>query len=66
MIDTNVLLAWGAVYRKLLPGEILFREQTHCHFYCQVVSGQLRWTNVDDEGSEYLQGHVNSGECIGA
>ncbi|XVJ67279.1 MAG: Crp/Fnr family transcriptional regulator [Lacibacter sp.] len=65
MIDTNILLAWGATYRKLLPGEILFREQTHCHFYYQVVSGQLRWTNVDDEGSEYLQGLVNSGECIG-
>jgi CRP-like cAMP-binding protein len=65
MIDTNVLLAWGAVYRKLLPGEILFREQTHCHFYYQVVSGQLRWTNVDDDGSEYLQGLVNAGECIG-
>lgn len=65
MIDTNVLLAWGAAYRKLLPGEILFKEQTHCHFYYQVVSGQLRWTNVDDDGSVYLQGLVNACECIG-
>lgn len=65
MIDTNVLLAWGAAYRKLFPGEILFKEQTHCHFYYQVVSGQLRWTNVDDEGGEYLQWLVSSGECIG-
>lgn len=65
MIDLDILLAWGATYKKLAPDEILFKEGTTCSFYYQVVSGQMRWVNVNEEGKEYLQTLVEPGECVG-
>lgn len=65
MIDLDILLAWGATYKKLAPEEILFKEGTACNFYYQVVSGQMRWINVNEEGKEYLQTLIEPGECVG-
>ena len=65
MIDTHVLLARGASYKKLIPGEILFAEGEECEYYYQIVRGQLRWVNFNKEGDEYLQTLVEKGESIG-
>jgi CRP/FNR family cyclic AMP-dependent transcriptional regulator len=65
MIDTNLLLAKGASYKKLISGEILFAEGEHCEYYYQVVKGQVRWVNYNKEGDEYLQTVVEKGESIG-
>lgn len=65
MIDIDLLLTWGATYKKLEPGEIIFREGTEGHFYHQVVSGSVHWLNVDDEGSEFLQEIIGPGESFG-
>lgn len=65
MIDTDLLLARGASYKKLIPGEILFAEGEHCEYYYQIVRGQLRWVNFNKEGDEYLQTLVEKGESIG-
>lgn len=65
MIDSNLLLAWGASYKKLVPGEILFAEGEPCEYYYQVSRGQLRWVNFNKEGDEYLQNVVEKGESIG-
>lgn len=65
MIDIDILLTWGATYKKLAPEEILFKEGTACNFYYQVVSGQMRWVNINEDGKEYLQTLTEPGECIG-
>lgn len=65
MIDLDILLAWGATYKRLAPEEILFIEGAPCSFYYQVTSGQMRWVNINDEGKEYLQTLVEQGECVG-
>jgi CRP-like cAMP-binding protein len=65
MIDVNVLLARGATYKRLVPGEILFAEGEECHYYFQVVRGQIRWINSNSEGDEYLQRLVEKGESVG-
>lgn len=65
MINTDILLAWGAAYKKLAPGEMLFQEGQVCNFYYQVETGQLRWVNIDEGGKEYLQRLVEPGESIG-
>ncbi len=65
MIDTAILLAWGATYKQLAAGELLFKEGQVCNFYYQVEAGQVRWVNIDEEGKEYLQRLVEPGECIG-
>ncbi len=65
MIDINTLLAFGAAYKKIPEGEIIFLEGTESHFYYQLVSGTVRWVNINDEGREFLQGLIMAGESFG-
>jgi len=65
MIDIDTLLAWGAAYKKLTPGEIIFKEGTASSFYYQLVSGKVRWVNINDEGNEFIQTIIEPGECFG-
>lgn len=65
MIDIDTLLAWGAVYKKVAAGEVIFREGTQAQFYCQLVSGNVRWMNINEEGKEFLQVMIEPGECFG-
>ncbi len=65
MIDIDLLLACGGAYKKLTAGEIIFREGTICQFYMQLVSGTVRWVNIDDEGHEFIQTIIEPGECFG-
>lgn len=65
MIDIDLLLAWGACYKKLHAGEVIFREGTEAHFYYQLESGSVRWVNINDEGKEVIQTMIQPGECFG-
>lgn len=65
MIDIDLLLACGAAYKKLSAGEIIFNEAGQCQFYHQLVSGRIRWVNVDDDGHEFIQTIIDPGECFG-
>lgn len=65
IIDINILLAWGAVYKKLGRGEVIFSEGSECSYYNQLVSGIVKWVNIDDDGKEYIQTMIESGECFG-
>ena len=65
MIDTDLLLAKGASYKRLIPEEILFEEGDSCEFYYQIVKGQIRWVNFNKDEDEYLQTLVEKGESIG-
>ena len=65
IIDINILLAWGAVYKKLGRGEVIFSEGSECSYYNQLVSGIVKWVNIDDDGKEYIQTMIEPGECFG-
>lgn len=65
MIDINLLLAMGAVYKKVSPGEMIFMEGSRCNFYYQLVSGKVNWININNDGKEYLQSVIEPGECFG-
>jgi CRP-like cAMP-binding protein len=65
MIDIDMLLAWGAVYKKLGPDETIFSEATEGHFYHQLVSGSVRLVNINDDGSEFIQNMIAPGESFG-
>lgn len=65
MIDTQLLIERGATYLNLPPEEVLFQEGSQCRYYFQVVSGQVRWVNINQAGNEYLQTLVEQGESIG-
>ncbi len=65
MIDIDTLLAWGATYKKAAANEIIFHEGLKGHYYYQLVSGRVRWTNINEEGKEFLQVMIEPGECFG-
>lgn len=65
MIDIDLLLACGAAYKKLSAGETIFKEGSQCLFYHELVSGSIRWVNIDDEGNEFIQTMIDPGECFG-
>ena len=65
MIDLDTLLAWGANYKKLGPEETIFSEGTEGNFYYQLVNGSVRWTNINDDGGEFIQNMVSPGESFG-
>ena len=65
IIDINTLLAWGAVYKKVVRDEINFSEGAECSYYNQLVSGIVKWVNINEEGKEYIQTMIEPGECFG-
>ncbi len=65
MIDIDILLAWGATYKKVAESETIFREGGDGHFYYQLVSGSVRWVNITDEGKEFIQTMIEPGDCFG-
>jgi len=36
MINTDLLIAWGAAYKKVQAGEIIFSEGNEAQFYHQL------------------------------
>jgi len=65
IIDINTLLAWGAVYKKVGCGEVIFSEGSECSYYNQLISGIVKWVNIDDNGKECIQTMIEPGECFG-
>lgn len=64
-IDIDLLLTWGASYRKVKRNELIFFEGGHANFYYQLVSGKVRWVSINEEGKEFIQLMVEEGECFG-
>lgn len=65
MIDTDLLIAWGAAYKKVRAGEAIFNEGSQAHFYHQLESGSVKWVNIDDAGVEFIHNIIVPGECFG-
>lgn len=65
MINVDTLLTWGASFKKVAADEIIFREGAPLRFYYQLVSGSVRWVNINKEGKEFLQVIIDPGECFG-
>ncbi len=65
ILDTDLLLAYGASYKKLKAGEMIFNEGSHCRFYHQLVTGKVKWTNTTDDGKEFIQTIAEPGESFG-
>lgn len=65
MIDTDLLLCWGAIHRKMEKGRVIFCEGDKACFYYQVVTGKVRMVNIAEGGKEFTQGIFGPGESFG-
>jgi CRP/FNR family transcriptional regulator, cyclic AMP receptor protein len=64
-IDIDILIAWGAVYKKYNKGELIFKEDSPSVFYHQIESGAVKMVNCNDQGKEFIQGMFEQGESFG-
>jgi CRP/FNR family cyclic AMP-dependent transcriptional regulator len=64
-IDIDLLLTWGATYKKVKRNELIFFEGGHANFYYQLVKGKVRWVSINEEGKEIIQLMVEEGESFG-
>lgn len=65
MIEIKVLLKWGATYKKVEANETIFFEGQQCTYYFQVISGSVKWMNIDEQGRECIHDIVEDGESFG-
>lgn len=65
MIDIDLLLTSGATFKKVIAGETIFKEGQSCFFYHQLISGKVRWFNIDDQGRECIHSIIETGESFG-
>jgi CRP/FNR family transcriptional regulator, cyclic AMP receptor protein len=65
VIDTDLLLAWGATFHEHEKNHVLFCEGDTAYFYYQVVDGRIKMCNCNDDGKEFIQGIFEAGESFG-
>ncbi len=65
MINIDLLVRYGAVYKKAATKEVIFFEGESGLYYHQLVEGKVAWSNFNDDGKEILQELVSAGECFG-
>lgn len=64
-IPLELLVSYGATFKSYQKGEVLFLEKDTPHFYYQVVSGNIKMFNTNDEGKEFTQGYFLRGQSFG-
>lgn len=64
-IDTDLLNAWGGVYKKYEKHEHVFHEDEHARYYYQILEGSVKMYNSNEAGKEYLQGIFYAGQSFG-
>lgn len=65
LIEPEILVAAGAVFRKYNKGHVIFYEGDAAQFYYQIISGDVTMTNLRDEGTEFIQGIFEEGQAFG-
>lgn len=56
MISTEVLEKYGAAKKFFNKNEILFEEGNLPTHYYQIISGEIKMSNYNDDGKEFIQG----------
>lgn len=64
-IDLDLLFTWGAISKKYKKNEVIFNEDDIAHFYYQIIDGNVRMFNSNDEGKEFTQGVFCKGDGFG-
>lgn len=65
MVSESLLLQFGAVKRQVKKGEGLFNAGDAPRYFYQVVSGEVKMNNFNDEGKEFIQGIFTAGMSFG-
>ena len=56
MITSELLEKYGAVKKSFDKNEIIFEEGNLPTHYYQIISGEVKMSNYNDDGREFIQG----------
>ncbi len=65
MIDPAILLDFGAQIKNFSKSDLVFEEGELARYYFQVAHGEIKMSNYNDEGKEFLQGMFTQGNSFG-
>jgi CRP-like cAMP-binding protein len=65
MINIDILITYGGNIKKVKKGEIIFFEGDHPRYFYQILEGEIKMFNTNDNGKEFTQGVFGIGECFG-
>ncbi|KXH84256.1 Crp/Fnr family transcriptional regulator [Chryseobacterium kwangjuense] len=65
VIDENILQSAGAELRQYKPMDYLFFEGDSPNYYYQIVSGEVKLNNYNEEGKEFIHTILSNGQSCG-
>ncbi|MDQ1162161.1 CRP-like cAMP-binding protein [Chryseobacterium sp. SORGH_AS 447] len=65
IIKEELLHSVGATIKQYKPAEIIFSEGDPPNYYYQIITGEVKLNNYNDEGKEIIQTLLEDGQCIG-
>lgn len=65
MISEALLLSNGAIFKKYKKGDVIFKEGEMPMHYYQIVQGEVKMCNYNDEGKEFVQGFFHVSHSFG-
>jgi len=65
MIAPELLEKYGAVTKSFDKNEIIFEEGNLPANYYQIISGEVKMSNYNDDGREFIQGIFYKGQSFG-
>jgi len=65
MITINLLEEYGGIIKHFKNGALIFEEGKQPLYYYQIISGEIKMNNYNDEGKEFIQGIFYKNQCFG-
>ena len=64
LITEEMLRKHGATEIFYQPGDFIFEENTTPNYYYQITQGEIKLNNYDDEGKEFIQNILSTGDSL--
>ncbi|KQT23279.1 hypothetical protein ASG22_12935 [Chryseobacterium sp. Leaf405] len=65
VINEDILYSVGASIKTYAPSEVIFNEGDSPNYYYQIISGEVKLNNYNDEGKEVSEVLLKDGQSIG-
>lgn len=65
IIKEELLYSAGATIKQYKPSEIIFSEGDPANYYYQIITGEVKLNNYNDEGKEIIQTLLEDGQSVG-
>lgn len=65
MIASSLLQKYGVQIKSYSKNELIFEEGKSPSNYYQILSGEVKMNNFNDDGREFIQGFFNENQCFG-